>query len=186
MEDQKIIELYFVRDEQAVVQTQRKYGSYCMSVAGAILDDPADAEETVNDTWLRAWNSIPPQRPKVLKLFLARITRNLALNTYRERNAQKRGGGETALALEELAECIPARGDVQDALDARELGRVIQKFLETQPKRERSIFLQRYFSVEPISAIAVRHGITEVNARKILTRVRNKLRNHLTKEGYTV
>lgn len=186
MEDQKIIELYFARDEQAITQTQHKYGNYCLSVAQAILVDSADAEETVNDTWLRAWNSIPPQRPKVLKLFLAKITRNLALNTYRDHNAQKRGGGEVALALEELAECIPARGDIQDALDARELGRVIQKFLETQPGRERSIFLWRYFSVEPISAIAVRHGVTEVNVRKILTRTRNKLKEYLIKEGYAV
>lgn len=186
MEDQKIIELYFDRDEQAVAQTQRKYGSYCLSVAEAILADRADAEETVNDTWLRAWNSIPPQRPVVLKLFLAKITRNLAFNTYRAQKTQKRGGREVELALEELGECIPAREGIQDALDARELGRVIQKFLETQPRRERSIFLCRYFSVEPVSAIAAHHGITESNARKILTRIRNKLKDYLVKEGYPV
>lgn len=186
MEDQKIIDLFFARDEQAITQTQLKYGRYCLSVADAILGDPKDAEEAVNDTWLRAWNSIPPQRPKVLKLFLAKITRNLALNAYRDRNAQKRGGGEVELALEELEACVPAKEGVQDALDARELGRVIQKFLETQPRRERSIFLLRYFSLEPISAIAVRHGVTEVNARKILIRTRSKLKEYLTKEGYAV
>ena len=186
MEDQKIIDLYFARDEQAVVLTRQKYEKYCLSVAGAILNDPADAEEAVNDTWLRAWNSIPPQRPRVLKLFLAKITRNLALNTYRDQTAQKRGGGEVALALEELGECVPARSDVQDTLNARELARVIQKFLQTQPQRERTLFLQRYFSMAPIGTIADRHGITEANARKILTRTRNKLKDYLTKEGYAV
>lgn len=186
MEDQKIIELYFAREELAVEASKEKYDAYCHSLAYGILGNHADAEETVNDTWFRAWNSIPPQRPKVLKLFLAKITRNLALNTYRDRTAQKRGGGEVALALEELGECIPAQGDVQDALNARELGRVIQKFLQMQPRRERSMFLCRYFGIESLPDIAVRHGVTEGNARKILTRTRHKLKEYLTKEGYTV
>lgn len=186
MEDQKIIDLYFARDEWALEMTKEKYGAYCHGLAYGILDNDADAEETVNDTWLRAWNAIPPQRPKVLKLFLAKITRNLALNTYRNRTAQKRGSGEVALALEELGECIPAQGDVQDALNARELSRVIQKFLQMQPRRERSMFLCRYFGIESLPAIAVRHGVTEGNARKILTRTRHKLKEYLIKEGYTV
>ena len=186
MEDQKIVELFFARDEGAVEAVNEKYSAYCHSLAYGILGNDADAEETVNDTWLRAWNAIPPQRPKVLKLFLAKITRNLALNQYREQAAQKRGGREVELALEELGECVPAPGLVQDALNARELARVIQKFLQTQPKRERNMFLRRYFSMEPVSAIAARHGVTEANARKILTRTRNKLKEYLTKEGYTV
>ena len=186
MEDQRIIELFLARDEQAIKELQQKYGNYCQTVAEAILADRADAEEAVNDTWLRVWNSVPPQRPQVLKLFLAKITRNLALNIYRNRKSQKRGGGEAALALEELGECIPAQGDVQDALNARELGRVIQKFLQTQPRRERSMFLCRYFGIESLPDIAVRHGVTEGNARKILTRTRHKLKEYLTKEGYTV
>lgn len=186
MEDQKIIELYFARDERAVEATEEKYGAYCHSLAYAILGNDADAEEAVSDTWLRVWNSIPPQRPAVLKMFLAKITRNLALNTYRAQKTQKRGGREVELALEELGECIPAREGVQDALDARELGRVIQEFLLTQPRRHRSIFLSRYFQVEDITSIAIRHGVTEANARKILTRTRNKLKDYLTKEGYTV
>ena len=186
MEDRKIIELYFARDERALEATKEKYGAYCHSLAHTILGNDADAEEAVNDTWLRAWNAIPPLRPKVLKLFLAKITRNLSLNTYRARSARKRGGGEVELALEELGACIPAPGDVQDALDARELGRVIQKFLQTQPQRERSMFVRRYFGIESLISIAEGHGVTEANARKILTRTRNKLKEYLTKEGYTV
>ena len=186
MEDQKIIELYFARDERALEATSEKYGSYCHSLAYAILGNDADAEEAVSDTWFRAWNAIPPQRPKVLKLFLAKITRNLALNTYRAQRTQKRGGSEVELALEELGECVSTRGSVQDELDARELGHMIQKFLQTQPRRERSMFLCRYFGIESLTSIAARHGITEANARKILTRTRNKLKEYLTKEGYTV
>ena len=186
MEDYQIIDLYWNRSENAISETAKKYGAYCRAIAYGILHSREDAEESVNDTWLGAWNSMPPHRPNILSSFLGRITRNLALNTHRNRSTQKRGGGEVVLALEELTECVPAPGDVQDALDARELGRVIQKFLETQPRRERNIFLRRYFGLEPIPVIADRHGITEVNARKILTRVRNKLRDYLTKEGYIV
>lgn len=186
MEDQQIIQLYFERNEQAVAETKQKYGPYCHSLAFAILNNDADAEEAVNDTWLRAWNSIPPQRPGVLKLFLAKITRNLAFNTRRNQSAQKRGGGEVDLALEELKDCVPAREGVQDALEGKELAREIQKFLQTQSQRDRSIFLRRYFGVESIGSVAHRFGLTEANTRKILSRTREKLKNYLTKEGYTV
>lgn len=186
VEDNGIVMLYFDRDEQAIAETEKKYGGYCLSLAQAIVKDPETARECVNDTWLRAWNAIPPQKPVVLRLFLAKITRNLAFNTYRQNTARKRGGGEVDLALEELKDCVPAQGGVQDALDARELGRVIQEFLQTQSRRDRNIFIRRYFCVESISAIAERLGLTEANTRKILTRTRNKLRDYLTKEGYTV
>lgn len=186
MEDQKIIELFFARDERALEAVKEKYGAYCHSLAGAILDNDADAEEAVNDTWLRAWNSIPPQRPVVLKLFLAKITRNLALNTYRAQTARKRGGREVELALEELGECVPAPHGIQEALDARELARAIQTFLAAQPQRERRIFVSRYFGLEPIPDIAARLGLTQANTRKILTRTRSKLKEYLTKEGYVI
>lgn len=186
MEDQQIIQLYFDRNEQAVAETKAKYGAYCHSLAYAILNNNADAEETVNDTWLRAWNAIPPQRPTVLKLFLAKITRNLALNTYRDQTARKRCGGEVNRALEELRDCVPAPGSVQDELDAKELGRVIQDFLQSQSPRDRRIFVRRYFNVESIGAIANHFDLTEVNTRKILSRIREKLKDYLNKEGYTV
>lgn len=186
MEDQRIIALYLERNEKAVEETGRKYGAYCHSLAYGILNSDPDAEEVVNDTWLRAWNSIPPQKPVVLKAFLAKITRNLALNRNRNQAAQKRGGGEVDLALEELKECVPSREGVQDALEGRELARVIQEFLMTQNRRDRSIFVRRYFSAEPMERIARRYSLTEVNVRKILSRIRAKLREYLTKEGYTV
>ena len=186
MEDRKIIELYLSRDERAITETGRKYGAYCHRLAFGILNDEGDAEEVVSDTWLRVWNSVPPQKPVVLKLFLAQITRNLALNRLRAQMTQKRGGGETELALEELKECVPARGDVRDALEGKELARVIQRFLMTQSPRDRGIFVRRYFSMETPGAIAAELGLTEANVRKILLRTRNKLKDCLSQEGYSV
>lgn len=184
MEDRQIIQLYLDRDEQAVAETERKYGGYCLSIAGAILDSREDAEEAVSDTWYRAWNSIPPQMPRVLKLYLAKITRNLAFNTYRKNSARKRGGGEIDLVLEELNGCVPAPGSIEDSWDARELGMAIQSFLQTRSQRERGIFLSRYFGVEDCGSIAARYGLTESNVRKILTRTRQKLKDYLHREGY--
>lgn len=186
MDDSRIVQLYWERDEEALRQTERKYGNDCRILAKRFLCSDADAEEVVNDTWLRAWNSIPPQKPAVLRMFLAKITRNLAMNRCRDQNAQKRGGGERILALEELSECVPARVAVEEELEAKELARVIQKFLRTQSDRDRSIFVRRYFSLESIEEIAGRYGLTEVNTRKILSRTRSKLKDYLTKEGYAI
>ena len=186
MEDQQIVQLYLSRDEQAISETRSKYGAYCYQIAYAILGVHGDAEELLNDTWLRVWNSVPPEKPRVLKLFLAKITRNLALNGYRDRNAQKRGGGEVALSLEELKDCVPASGDVLQNLEGQELANQIQRFLKTQSPRDRGVFLHRYFGFEPVDSIADRFGLTTANTRKILLRVREKLRNYLIKEGYTV
>ena len=186
MEDQRIIQLFLDRNEEALIQIREKYGAYCHSLSYGILNNEADAEEVVNDAWLRVWNAIPPQQPVVLKMFLAKTVRNLSLNFYRDRNAQKRGGGEVELALEELNQCIPAPGGVQEALEGRELAKVIQAFLLTQNERDRGIFVCRYFVVEPVDRIARKYGLTEANTRKILFRTRSKLKDYLTKEGYTV
>ena len=113
MEDDQILDLYFARDERALAETDRKYGSYCFSLARNILDNDQDAEETVSDTWWKTWNAIPPRRPGVFRLFLARITRNLAFTRWRKASAGKRGGGEMELVLEELGECIAAPGAVE-------------------------------------------------------------------------
>lgn len=186
MEDSRIVQLYLDRNEEALRQTNLKYGDYCFGLAKRFLTNEADAEEVVNDTWLRAWNSIPPQKPAVLRMFLAKIARNLAANRYRDQRAQKRGGGEVDLALEEMSECIPARENVHDALDGKELARVIQAFLLTRSLRDRSIFVRRYFSLESPEEIARKHGLTEANVRKILSRTRSKLKDYLEKEGYSV
>ena len=184
MEDQAILDLYFARDEQAITETDRKYGSYCHSVAGRILESPEDCEETVSDTYYHAWNSIPPQRPSFLKLFLAKITRNLAFSRCRSLSAAKRGGGETELVLEELAGCIPGREQIDDGLNAKELANAIRAFLNTLPDREQDIFLQRYFYVAAPETIAQRHQIRRGNVNLILSRTRAKLKAYLTQEGY--
>lgn len=186
MEDTKILDLYFARDEQAIVETDRKYGTYCFSLAKAILDNDADAEEAVNDTYYKTWNVIPPNRPQVLKLFLAKITRNLSFSRWRSLSARKRGGGEMALVLEELESCIPSPVTVEDSVNAKELAAAIRFFLDTVPPREQDIFLRRYFFVEESGAIALRYGMKPAAVLRSLSRTRAKLKQYLVKEGYAV
>ena len=186
MEDQAILDLYFARDELAITETDRKYGSYCYSVANRILGSAEDSEETVSDTYYHTWNAIPPQRPTFLRLFLAKITRNLAFARWRKLSAAKRGGGETELVLEELAGCIPGREQIDDGLNAVELAKTIRAFLDTLPDREQDIFLQRYFYVEDPEAIARRHKIRQSNVNLILCRTRAKLKTYLKQEGYNL
>ena len=184
MEDKVILDLYFARDELAITETDRKYGGYCYSVANRILCSNEDSEETVSDTYLQTWNSIPPQRPNFLKMFLAKITRNLALNRLQKLSAAKRGGGEVDLVLEELAGCIPGPEQIDDQLNAKELAKAIQLFLDTLPEREQDIFLQRYFFVEDTDTIADRYGIRRTHVNLILSRTRMQLKTYLTQEGY--
>ena len=186
MEDTKILDLYFARDERAVAETDRKYGGYCYALANNILHNAQDAEETVSDTWLRAWNAIPPQRPNVFRMFLAKITRNLAFTRWRRASAEKRGGGELALVLEELGGCVAAQGSVDDRLKGRELAQTIRAFLDTLPDREQDIFLRRYFFVEESEMIAKRYGMKQSTVLRSLSRTRTKLRTYLQKEGYTL
>ena len=186
MEDTKILDLYFARDEQAVAETASKYGAYCFSLANSILSDKQDAEEAVSDTYWKAWNAIPPQRPAVLKLFLAKITRNLSFSRWRKLTAEKRGGGEMALVLEELSECVAAPGSVEDRMNGKELANAIRSFLNTIPPREQDIFLRRYFFVEESGAIARRYGMKPATVLRTLSRTRSKLKQYLSKEGYGV
>ena len=186
MEDKAILDLYFARDELAIAETDRKYGGYCYSVANRILNSKEDSEETVSDTLWQAWNSIPPQRPNYLKLFLAKIARNKAFTRWRKLSAAKREGGETELVLEELAGCIPGREQIDDQLNARELAKVIRKFLDTLPEREQDIFLQRYFYVRDAESIAVRYGMKRTNVNVILSRTRANLKTYLAQEGYYI
>lgn len=186
MEDSRILDLYFARNEQAIAETDRKYGAYCFSLAKAILDNAADAEEAVNDTYFKTWNVIPPNRPQVLKLFLAKITRNLSFSRWRNLSAQKRGRGEMALVLEELDSCIPSPVMVEDTVNARELAETIRSFLDTIPPREQDIFLRRYFFVEESKTIASHYGMKPSSVLRSLSRTRAKLKQYLTKEGYAV
>lgn len=182
MEDSKILSLYLNRDEGAVEATAKKYGGYCAGIAGNILDSREDIEEVLNDTWLRAWSTIPPERPIHLKLYLARIARNLSYDKFRAQSRNKRGGGTITVALEELAECVPDHGQPGDALDARELQKAVDRFLGTVPDRDREMFLRRYFHVEDISAVAKAMDIRETAVRTVLSRTRKKLKKYLEKE----
>lgn len=183
MEDSRIVELYWQRSESAITETQRKYGGFCHAIALRILSDRQDAEECVNDTWLHAWNAIPPQRPQSLKLFLARITRNLSFNRWNAQAAEKRGGRETALVLDELAECLQSETDVEGEVLSRELNACVHSFVRGLPARERKVFVLRYFYTEPISQIAEHCSISENNVKVILNRTRKKLHKQLIKEG---
>ncbi len=186
MEDTKILDLYFAREEQAIAETDRKYGAYLSTLANSILNNRQDVEEAVSDTYLKAWNSIPPHRPAIFKMFLAKITRNLAFTRWRRRTAEKRGGGEMDLVLEELAGCIAAPNGVEDALNGKELAKAIRSFLDTLPPREQDIFLRRYFFVEESDSIARRYGMKRDSVLRTLSRTRRKLKDYLTQEGYAV
>lgn len=176
--------LYWERDPQAIELSRQKYGAYCFSVAHNLLASREDAEECVNDTWLHAWNGMPPNRPSVLRMFLAKITRRVSFNRFKANNTQKRGSGQLPLVLEELAECIADEDSVEDAVIAAELGESVRQFVRSLPEREGDIFVRRYFFTESITEIAQKYGMTTNYAMVMLSRTRKKLKNHLVKEGY--
>lgn len=186
MDDAKIVQLYWDRDEQAIPATAAKYGSYCTSIAKSILGSAEDAEECVNDTYWNAWNAMPPNRPSVLSAFLGKIVRNVSLNRYRHNTADKRGGGELPVVLDELAELVSGRDDVEQALDRRELVKAIDDFLDSLPKRKKTIFVRRYWYFDSISAIAARFGMTENNVSVTLNRLRTRLHDYLLERGFTL
>lgn len=183
MEDSRIIDLYWARDEEAIRQSEQKYGPPCLTLAQRIVHSPEDAEECLNDTWVQAWNAMPPQRPYCLRAFFLKITRNLALSRYQYLHARKRGGGEVPLVLEELHECLPSRENAEEAVLTRELGSVVNAFLKALPRKSCDIFLRRYFYLESTSDIARDFGMRESAVLMNLSRSRKKLREHL-KEVY--
>ena len=183
MEDSKIIELYMKRDELAISKTQEKYSSYCYQIANRILLNPDDAKECENDTYLKVWNSIPPQKPSVFSSFLGMITRSLSLDKYRKNHAQKRGGSEIALYFSELEDCIADTKSVYDEMETKELSKLISSFLRTLPEIECNVFLQRYWHFYSIKEISSHHGFTQSKVKMMLLRTRQKLFESLTKEG---
>lgn len=186
MDDQGIVDLYWARNEQAIAETEKKYGSYCRSIAQNILRNRSDTEECVNDTWLQTWNSLPPQRPGILPVYLGTITRNLSLNRCRSASAQKRGQGKLALAYEELAESIPDGSSVEQQVALRELGWEIDRFLRTLPRKDCCIFVRRYWYMDTTLQIAQRYRMTEGGVKVNLHRTRKKLKQHLEQEGYNL
>ena len=176
--DAEIVALYLARDESAVDHTARQYGAYCLSVAMNILNDRSDAEECVNDTYLRAWRSIPPQRPTVLRLFLGKITRNLAIDRYREKRSRNR---EFEVALEEISEFLPAREEEDSALPA-----LLTDFLASLSAEERNLFILRYYHGHSVARLSKAFGMKPNNLSARLYRTREKLRGYLAERGYEV
>lgn len=183
MEDEAIIALYWQRSEEAIVQTDRKYGRYCRSIAINILENDDDTDECLNDTYLRAWNLMPPKRPSLLSALLAKITRNLALDRRKFNRAEKRGGGQVPLVLEELTECVPGGTNAEEILENKEITAILNRFLSSLPQRTREAFMLRYWYLCPVRQIAERLGLGESSVKMTLLSTRKQLKALLEKEG---
>ncbi len=182
MEDAEIVRLYWDRDEQAITESDTKYGPLCRRIALGILTIPEDGEECVSDTWLRAWNAMPPQRPTRLGAFLGRLTRNLALDRWRRDHAEKRYGGETALALEELGDIVSGES-LEEEVQRRALGEALNGFLGSLGERDRSLLLRRYWGLETLESLAKAEGMSLSALHRRLGKLRERLAEHLQKEG---
>lgn len=182
MEDSKIVELYWERNETAISETQEKYEKYLSKIAYNILADIEDSKESVNDTYLRAWNSIPPHKPERLAAFLSKITRQISIDIYRKKTSKKRIGSEYALSLEELYDCTSPDGNPENEIDAAQLSKAINDWMMTIPELTRKIFICRYFRFDPIKSIATALDLSESNVKTTLCRARLDLRKHLEKE----
>lgn len=184
MDDDKIIELYFAREERAIHETELKYGKLCQNIAYNILHNREDAEECVNDTYMGVWSAIPPARPRELKAFICKIARNLSLKRFERLTCQKRANA-TLLVFDELAEVLPDSRIVGDAGD-QEIGNLISGFLQREKEDIRKIFVRRYYFFDSIGEIASRYGFTESKVKSILYHVRIKLKDFLIKEGIQI
>ncbi len=182
MEDSRIVELFWQRDEAAISETQQKYGNYLTKIAYSILADVEDSRESVNDTYLKAWYSIPPQRPSALSTFLGRITRQISIDIYRKRNAKKRQGSEYALALDELYDCASPDGIPEKEVEAQLLAKCIGDYLLTLSDEKRNVFVCRYYFIDSVRDIADSLGISEAKVKSILHRTRIGLKQYLEKE----
>ena len=184
MEDRDIVALYWQRDQKAIASTAEKYGAYCYTIANNILANQQDSEECVNDTYLAAWNAMPPSFPDLLKPFLAKLTRRLSFNHFKHRTAFKRGGGQMTLVLEELRDCASPDGNPEGEAIAAELGTTIRQFVRALPPREANLFVRRYFFTESVAEAAALCGVSENHASQILSRTRKKLKEYLKQEGF--
>ena len=183
MDDEAILSLFLQRQDAALSAAEAKYGRLCYRTAEGILHDPRDAEECVNDVWLRAWDAIPPQQPRSLSSWLVKVTRNLAITRLRSRTAEKRGGDQLPLLLEELAQCVPGAPDPQRVLESREISEHLNRFLSGLRQEERDVFVSRYFFAAPVAELAQKTGWTKGRINSMLQRTRRKLRDYLKEEG---
>lgn len=184
MDDNCIIQLYWDRNEQAISMTSEKYGHYCKAIARNILNNDEDAEECVNDTYLNAWNSMPTHWPEQLATFLGKITRNLSFNKYKQNRAEKRGGGEIELVLDELTDCVSDTDNVEQIIDYQELVKAINLFARNLSKEKRNIFVRRYSYADPVSEIAKDYGMLQGSVSKALERTRKQLKAYLIERGF--
>lgn len=185
MEDSQIIALYWNRDESAIRESDAAHGAYCFAVAMNVLSNREDSEECVSDTWLRAWNVIPPQKPARLRCFFARITRNLAIDRYRKRTAEKRNENMNTV-IDELEGILSGSESVESEMDRHELTASLNRFLASLSVRDRQIFVRRYFWCHDVAKIAEEMGLKRNSVNVMLHRMRNKLKTHLTKDGWEV
>ena len=184
MEDTEIIDLYWQRDQRAIDETHGKYGGFLAGIAWNILRSHSDAEECVNDTYLRTWNAIPPARPSAFRAWLGRIVRNLSLDRWKQSRTAKRGGDGMEVLLGELDDCVPEPHGTEKTMEDQEIASLISAFLRTQSEDARSMFILRYFYCDSIEEISSRFGCGESRVKTTLLRTRRKLREHLIKEGY--
>ena len=184
MDDSTIVALFLARSEDAIQEAECLYGRYCADIAGHILNNAEDTRECLNDLWLAAWQSIPPRRPENLRAYLGKLIRNLAITRWREAHSQKRGRGEIALVLEELAECLPGGIEPEQAMEAQALREALDRWLDGLSLPDRQLFVSRYFNVQSATELAEKAGMSRAHVNSTLYRLRKKLRVFLEKEGW--
>lgn len=186
MDDKQIVDLFWKRSEDAIKETSKKYGRYCHFIASRILHNEEDAKECVNDTYLKAWETIPPKKPEMLSAYLGKITRNLALNRWEYYDAKKRGNGQLSVILEEVKECIPATNHTESIVDRLYLTEVLNRFLAALPAEKRKIFVRRYWYMSDIKEIAKDFHMSESKVKMSLLRLRKECQEFLEKEGICI
>jgi RNA polymerase sigma-70 factor (ECF subfamily) len=186
MQDDRIVSLYWKRDETAISETEQKYGKYLSKIAYHVLSNQEDSKESVNDTYLKAWNSMPPHKPSVLSTYLGRITRQTSIDLFRKRNSDKRLSSEYAVSLSELEECISTGDVTEQSVDVHLLAESISRFLRSLSPEAGSIFVMRYYFMDSIREIADSYGMSQSKVKSMLHRTRIALKNHLEQEGFTV
>ena len=186
MEDEQIVSLYWAREESAIRETEKKYDRYLTKIAHNILNNPEDSRESVNDTYLAAWDSMPPHKPSVLSTYLAKITRRLSIDCFRRRTRQKRQASEYAISLEELGDCVSGGNTTEEIVNVKLLADAIGIYLRLQPEEVRAAFIARYYFLDPIKEVAACCGMTESKCKTVLYRTRLGLKEYLEKEGFAV
>ena len=186
MEDAQIVSLYWQREETAIRETEIKYDRYLTKIAYNILADREDSRESVNDTYLAAWNSIPPHRPGVLSTYLGKMTRRISIDRFRYRTREKRKNSEYEISLSELGDCVSGGNTTEEAVNVKLLADAIGIWLRLQPENNRNAFICRYYYLDSVKEVAVSCGITESKCKTVLFRMRQSLKEYLEKEGFAV